>query len=117
MYQDQTLTCKDCGKPFVFTARDQEFYAQKGFTNAPTRCRDCRNLKKKAVEQTANRTLFKIACKKCGKSGEMATEPRKPDDVFCSECFYEEFRKQHPEFAQKAEEKATEPAQEETPAA
>lgn len=92
-FQDQTLTCRDCGKPFVFTARDQQFYADKGFTNTPTRCKDCRLNKKKVAEQKATQTIFKITCKKCGKVGEMATEPRKPDDVMCAACFYEDFRK------------------------
>ena len=39
MYQDKTLTCKDCGQEFVFTAGEQEFYAEKGFQNEPTRCK------------------------------------------------------------------------------
>ena len=33
MYEDKTLVCKDCGKEFVFTAGEQEFYAEKGFQN------------------------------------------------------------------------------------
>ena len=37
-YADKTITCRDCGTDFVFTAGEQEFYAQKGFTNEPTRC-------------------------------------------------------------------------------
>ena len=35
MYQDKTLVCKECGKEFVFTAGEQEFYAEKGFQNEP----------------------------------------------------------------------------------
>ena len=31
MYEDKTLICKDCHKEFVFTAGEQEFYAEKGF--------------------------------------------------------------------------------------
>ena len=31
MYQDKTLICKECGAEFVFTAGEQEFYAEKGF--------------------------------------------------------------------------------------
>ncbi|HIZ31146.1 MAG TPA: zinc-ribbon domain-containing protein, partial [Candidatus Fournierella merdipullorum] len=27
MYEDKTLVCKDCGKEFVFSAGEQEFYA------------------------------------------------------------------------------------------
>lgn len=29
--QDEKIICKDCGKEFIFTVRDQEFYAEKGF--------------------------------------------------------------------------------------
>ena len=39
MYEDKTLICKDCGKEFVFTAGEQEFYAEKGFQNEPQRCK------------------------------------------------------------------------------
>ena len=38
MYEDKTLVCKECGNEFVFTAGEQEFYAEKGFTNEPQRC-------------------------------------------------------------------------------
>jgi|SRR3989344_1061138 len=93
-YQDQTIICKDCGKNFIFTARDQEFFAQKGFSNAPTRCRDCRQKKKVTAEAAANRVIYKINCKSCGKVGEMAVEPRKPNDVLCADCFYEAFEKE-----------------------
>ena len=48
MYQDKTLVCKDCGKEFVFTAGEQEFYAEKGFQNEPQRCKECRAAKKNA---------------------------------------------------------------------
>ena len=37
MYEDKELVCKDCGKTFVFTAGDQEVYAEKGFQNEPQR--------------------------------------------------------------------------------
>lgn len=33
MYEDKTLVCKECGKEFVFTAGEQEFYAERGFQN------------------------------------------------------------------------------------
>lgn len=29
MYQDKTLVCKECGAEFVFTAGEQEFYAER----------------------------------------------------------------------------------------
>ena len=42
-YVDKALTCRDCGAPFTFTEGEQEFFAQKGFTNEPTRCPECRS--------------------------------------------------------------------------
>jgi hypothetical protein len=45
-YEDRTLTCVDCKAPFIFSARDQEFHAQKGFTNEPKRCPSCRAAKR-----------------------------------------------------------------------
>ncbi|HEY7294362.1 MAG TPA: zinc-ribbon domain containing protein [Dehalococcoidia bacterium] len=41
-YTDKTLTCVECKTSFVFSARDQEFHASKGFTNEPKRCPSCR---------------------------------------------------------------------------
>ena len=38
MYEDKTLVCKECGKEFVFTAGEQEFYAERGFQNERQRC-------------------------------------------------------------------------------
>ena len=49
MYEDKTLVCKDCGNEFVFTAGEQEFYAERGFTNEPKRCKACRDAKRGGV--------------------------------------------------------------------
>lgn len=35
MYQDEKLVCEDCGAEFIFTAGEQEFYAEKGLVNKP----------------------------------------------------------------------------------
>ena len=40
-YQDIDLECRDCGAGFQFTAGQQEFFAEKGFDNQPSRCKDC----------------------------------------------------------------------------
>ncbi|HRY45360.1 MAG TPA: zinc-ribbon domain-containing protein, partial [Thermoanaerobaculia bacterium] len=46
MYTDKSIACIDCGAPFTFTANEQEFYAQKGFSNEPKRCKICRDKRK-----------------------------------------------------------------------
>jgi len=49
MYEDKTLVCKECGNEFVFTAGEQEFYAERGFQNEPQRCKACRDARKNAA--------------------------------------------------------------------
>ncbi len=46
MYTDQTIACLDCGQEFTFTSGEQEFYAQRGFTEPPKRCPSCRAIRK-----------------------------------------------------------------------
>ena len=79
MYEDKTLVCKECGKEFVFTAGEQEFYAEKGFSNEPKKCKPCRDAKK--------RTLYSGVCAVCGKEAKVPFEPKENRPVYCSECF------------------------------
>lgn len=44
-FQDKKIICKDCGNEFIFTAGEQEWYAQKGFSE-PARCSECRKIRK-----------------------------------------------------------------------
>ncbi len=46
MYTDRTIACVDCGQELTFTAGEQDFYAQRGFTEAPKRCPSCRSARK-----------------------------------------------------------------------
>jgi len=84
-FQDQTLKCKDCGKDFIWTAAEQDFYQQKGFQNAPQRCQECRQ--KKKADMRATRRMFKTVCADCGKECEVPFEPKGDRPVYCNECY------------------------------
>lgn len=47
-FEDKVVVCRTCGKEFTFTAGEQEFYTQKGFSE-PKDCKECR------AERKANR--------------------------------------------------------------
>ena len=85
MYEDKTLVCKDCGNEFVFTAGEQEFYAEKGFQNEPQRCKACRDARKNATR--AQKELFVTTCAQCGKEAKVPFQPTSDRPVYCSECF------------------------------
>ena len=87
MYQDKTLVCRDCGKEFVFTAGEQEFYAEKGFQNEPTRCQECRQAHKAARNNNGPREMHDAVCANCGAHTQVPFQPREDRPVYCSECF------------------------------
>jgi CxxC-x17-CxxC domain-containing protein len=89
MYKDKTIVCKDCGSEFVFTASEQEFYAEKGFTNEPQRCKTCRDAKKSNSRGNTNtrKPMFDAVCSECGKPCKVPFEPRDNRPIYCSDCF------------------------------
>lgn len=93
-YQDQTLTCADCGQPFTWTASEQKFYADKGFTNPPKRCPSCRQAKKSRMgddrggfRSAGPRQSFPIVCANCGAHDTVPFEPKGDKPVLCRNCF------------------------------
>ena len=64
MFEDKTLVCKECGNEFVFTAGEQEFYAEKGFMNEPSRCKSCRDARK--ASRNGERVMYETTCAECG---------------------------------------------------
>lgn len=88
-FQDKTLVCKECGQEFVFTAGEQEFYAEKGFVNEPQRCKPCRDARKAAArgEQQGPREYFTAVCASCGGEARVPFQPREDRPVYCSDCF------------------------------
>lgn len=91
MYQDKDLSCKDCGTSFTFTAREQEFYAEKGFQNEPGRCKSCRDSRKNTGRQGGNdrreRQLFEAVCAECGTDTKVPFKPTNERPVYCRDCF------------------------------
>lgn len=85
MYEDKTLICKDCGNEFVFTAGEQEFYAEKGFENEPQRCKECRVARKNAIKQS--REMHDVICADCGAPTQVPFKPKDDRPVYCSAGF------------------------------
>lgn len=85
MYQDKTLICRDCGEEFIFTAGEQEFYAEKGFQNEPQRCKTCRSQRKNSEKQP--REFFSAVCAECGGEAKIPFQPKDDRPVYCSECY------------------------------
>jgi CxxC-x17-CxxC domain-containing protein len=108
MNADRTLTCADCGQEFVFTASEQQFYADRGFSD-PRRCRSCRAQRKASMgsgdsgsmgggggygagggggfRERRPREMFEATCSNCGKPAMVPFRPTSGKPVFCDDCF------------------------------
>ncbi len=101
-YQDRTLTCRDCGQEFTFTAGEQEFYSSRGLTNEPGRCPACRAARKQSgggrrnsygdsggyeYRDRAPRQMYTTTCASCGNEAQVPFQPRDDRPVYCSDCF------------------------------
>ena len=88
MYQDKTLVCRDCGAEFTFTAGEQEFYAEKGFQNEPTRCKECRQTRKtNRSSSSGSGEMHDAVCAECGAATKVPFLPRNDRPIYCSECY------------------------------
>ncbi len=102
-FQDRDLSCVECNQTFVFSADDQQYHADKGYTNEPKRCPSCR------ASRRANRgggfgggggggfggggggfggprEMHPAVCAQCGKDTEVPFRPRGDRPVYCSDC-------------------------------
>lgn len=85
MYEDEKLVCEDCGVEFIFTAGEQEFYAEKCLVNKPKRCPECR--KKRRQLNRKNRKMYDAVCSKCGAQTQVPFRPIEGKEVYCKDCF------------------------------
>ena len=108
---DRTLTCRDCGQAFTFTAGEQAFYQERGFSE-PQRCQNCRQARKAqraasgydsgggygggggyssggGGDSSGPRQMYPATCSECGRDTEVPFQPRSDKPVYCRECFQE----------------------------
>ncbi len=95
MYADKTISCRDCGMDFVFSAGEQQFYAEKGLVNEPQRCPSCRAVAKQnralgissGGGGSGQREMHAAVCAECGGQALVPFLPRNDRPVYCSSCF------------------------------
>ncbi len=106
MATDQTLYCRDCNQEFTFTVGEQEFYASRGLTNAPSRCPSCRAARKAQMGDRQGggsygggsyggsrsgsreaRQMYTATCASCGNEAQVPFQPRGDKPVYCRDCY------------------------------
>ena len=93
-YQDRSLTCEECSESFTFSADDQSYHAEKGYTNEPKRCPTCRQARRAQRyggdsygDDRGPREMHAVVCAECGKDTTVPFVPRGDRPVYCSDCY------------------------------
>ena len=98
-YEDRSLSCVECSQSFTFSADDQTYHAEKGYTNEPKRCPSCRQAKRAGQYGSgggggysdgysrAPREMHTVVCGQCGKDATVPFQPRGDRPVYCSDCY------------------------------
>ena len=94
MAEDQQLMCSDCGQAFTFTADDQSFFREHGYST-PKRCKPCRQAKKQEQAgggggggySRSESQGTSVICAGCGQQTTVPFEPRGDRPVYCQNCF------------------------------
>ena len=95
VFQERSLTCVECGTSFAFTVEEQQFHADRGYTNEPKRCPACREARR--AERgggsryggggSTTREMHPVVCAQCGANTEVPFRPTGDRPVYCSDCY------------------------------
>ena len=87
-FADRELMCVQCGSMFAFSADEQRFFLERGFTNDPKRCKQCK-------AKTANgrqRIETRVTCSGCGNNTTVPFKPTGIKPVLCRVCFAKQLK-------------------------
>jgi len=89
-FEDRRLRCAACGREFVWTAGEQQFFAEKQLTHEPRHCRSCQaNRRRRPRAPMAEAVEVTTVCTACGRPTTVPFRPVEGRPVFCRRCFLE----------------------------
>ena len=96
-FQDKNILCIDCGEEFVWSNGEQIFFRDKGLTNPPKRCKNCKQAKNdrlaavSAAQAAGVKQRIEVAvhCARCHSYTTVPFYPSQGRPVFCRSCYLE----------------------------
>ena len=104
VFQDRNITCVECSQDFAFSADDQQYHSERGYSD-PKRCPSCRAARRAQGGGgggyggggggggaggggfRSDRPMFTTTCAQCGQEAQVPFQPRGDRPVYCNSCF------------------------------
>jgi CxxC-x17-CxxC domain-containing protein len=87
-FNDRALKCIDCAAEFIFSASEQQFFAQKQLQNLPKRCPSCRMLNRYKRSGSDPSKVTEVQCAECGAACHVPFRPKGHKPTLCTACFH-----------------------------
>ncbi|MFC1656692.1 zinc-ribbon domain containing protein [Patescibacteria group bacterium] len=84
-FSDITIRCNQCEENFIWTAKEQAFFKERGLENKPSRCIDCRKQRRKQLKD--EKKLMDIRCVDCGVQSTSRFFETNNKPIYCPNCF------------------------------
>ncbi len=92
---EQEIVCIDCKNYFVWSIGEQIFFRDKGLTNPPKRCKECKQAKNERLASIAaaqaagvkQKIEVAVNCAKCDSVTTVPFYPSQGRPVFCRTCY------------------------------
>ncbi|MDA1256375.1 MAG: zinc-ribbon domain containing protein [Chloroflexi bacterium] len=98
VFQDRDIRCAECGQDFAFSADDQQYHSERGYSD-PKRCPSCRAARRAQGGGgggggagggggfRSDRPMFSATCAQCGQEAQVPFQPSGDRPVYCNSCF------------------------------
>ncbi len=80
--------CRDCKNEWTFSVLEQALYHEKGYQNDPSRCKECRDVRKERKAPRASHNQgYSGSCDDCGVDTQVPFRPSPGRPIYCFDCY------------------------------
>ncbi|MCA9815427.1 MAG: zinc-ribbon domain containing protein [Candidatus Obscuribacterales bacterium] len=85
---DKYIRCKDCDASFLFSKEEQNFFCDKKLEYTPSRCHNCRVLRRASSRFSKRSSVSAVVCISCKSLTYVPFKPKGHSPVYCRYCMH-----------------------------
>lgn len=90
--QDKYIRCRDCDASFLFSIEEQNYFKNRKLEHTPSRCHNCRVLRKAQSSKDKENSVSAIICISCKSLTYVPFKPKGHSPIYCRICMHKKRR-------------------------